>query len=957
VVSTPSADGTPEGEAISPTARPRGPWALRNWRVRSRLISLIAVPTVVALALGAVGVTSALGTAAAYGRSGTLATLARSVTATVADLQAEQAAAAAFVGAGRPEDRRYALTDARNRTDADAARVRRDAAEIDGAYAQTTRDRVRRAVFRLDALPALRSAVTTSLLPAAVATDRYAKAVTDLLAVDDEISQDSADPALSASVRALGALSRSKSALATQRSLLTAALLARDLPPGGLDSLNRAVADRASNEEQFRVAATVTQSQDLDDVVAGADVDQTSAILSQVTASGGAAVRDGGPSSEAWDAAVTGTVDKVRAVEAGLLDSIGARAGELRSGQVRQAWTAGIVAVAVLLIVLATTITVARSLVRPLRALRTGALAVARDRLPEIVSRLGRQDPESVDTEVAPIAVHSTDEIGEVARSFDEVHREAVRLAGAEARRRVQTSALFVNLSRRTQSLVDRQLALIDDLEQGEDDAGRLGSLFQLDHLATRMRRNGENLLVLGGQEPMRRWNRVMPLLDVIRAAVSEVEHYARVEVGEVPPLFVVEPAVSDLVHLLAELLENATAFSARSTRVRVEVTAVPGGSALVEIADHGIGLEVDQVAELNARLADPAEIDAEVSRRMGLYVVARLAARQDVRVRLRAGEHGGAVASVVLGGRVVTPGEPREPAPAEQEPPAGERSDGSWIGERWNRAVSTPGPGPDSWFGSAPLAAGGPAGGAAGGNPSRHTEPVPERSFTPSATVLTPIADGTTSAGLPQRRPGANEVPGAFPTGPAASNDPAVPAGPSVSRGPAARNGVEPADRPGPTRPDPTRSGPVPADPPAPLGAASSDRSPAAVRHRYAGYQQGRVRGRVEAVPRGGFAGSWAAATPVVTPTAAGTTPSGLPRRRPGDNYVPGALRAAPEPVGAGKPGPETPGPETDEHPTTGPAPAPTLGEAWDRSADAVRQRYAAQQQGRRRGMEAVRR
>jgi hypothetical protein len=177
------------------------------------------------------------------------------------------------------------------------------------------------------------------------------------------------------------------------------------------------------------------------------------------------------------------------------------------------------------------------------------------------------------------------------------------------------------------------------------------------------------------------------------------------------------------------------------------------------------------------------------------------------------------------------------------------------------------------------------------------------------------------------------------------------------VSGGPAARNGVEPADRPGPTRPDPTRSGPVPADPPAPLAAASSDRSPAAVRHRYAGYQQGRVRGRVEAVPRGGFAGSWAAATPVVTPTAAGTTPSGLPRRRPGDNYVPGALRAAPEPVGAGKPGPETTGPETDEHPTTGSAPAPTPGEAWDRSADAVRQRYAAQQQGRRRGMEAVRR
>jgi len=171
---------------------------------------------------------------------------------------------------------------------------------------------------------------------------------------------------------------------------------------------------------------------------------------------------------------------------------------------------------------------------------------------------------------VWPIGVTSTDEIGEVARAFDQVHREAVRLAADEAMLRGNLNAMFINLSRRSQSLIERQLSLIDSLEQSEQDSGRLSSLFRLDHLATRMRRNSENLLVLAGHEVTRRWSQPVPLVDVLRAAISEIEQYERVVFNVQPGIVVVGQAVNDVVHLVAEIVENATTFSPEDTQVYV---------------------------------------------------------------------------------------------------------------------------------------------------------------------------------------------------------------------------------------------------------------------------------------------------------------------------------------------------------------------------------------------------
>ena len=237
---------------------------------------------------------------------------------------------------------------------------------------------------------------------------------------------------------------------------------------------------------------------------------------------------------------------------------------------------------------------------------------------------------------MAPIDVLSVDEIGQVARAFNQVHSEAVRLAGNEAMLRNSFNAMFVNLSRRSQSLIERLVRMIDSLEQNEGDPERLSSLFAMDHLVTRMRRNSENLLLLAGHESARKWSDPVPLADVARAAVSEIEQYSRVTMKIQPGIAVTGQAVSDVVHLLAEVIENATIFSAKDTPVHIAAQELSSGGMLIEVSDNGVGIPEARLAEMNWRLDNPPVMDVSVSRHMGLFAVARLAERHGVRVRLR---------------------------------------------------------------------------------------------------------------------------------------------------------------------------------------------------------------------------------------------------------------------------------------------------------------------------------
>ncbi|MGZ3143960.1 ATP-binding protein [Lentzea chajnantorensis] len=291
---------------------------------------------------------------------------------------------------------------------------------------------------------------------------------------------------------------------------------------------------------------------------------------------------------------------------------------------------------------------IGRYLLRSLSELRHSALDVAHHHLPQVVAAI-RADRQP-DTTIEPVPVHTSEEFGQLARAFDAVHEQAIRSAVEQSSMRSGMKNIFVNLSRRSQGLVERQLKLMEELERHEENPEQLANLFKLDHLATRMRRNNENLMVLSGTDVARRFHQPVALADVLRAAASEIEHYQRVVVKSTPSVEIVGYAASDLVRLVAELLDNATAFSAPSTQVVIGSRLDQQGAVLIEVADQGIGMGPAELAEANDRLSSGTEEDVPVSRQMGLFVVGRLAGRHGITVRLRsAGEGGEGLRAFVL--------------------------------------------------------------------------------------------------------------------------------------------------------------------------------------------------------------------------------------------------------------------------------------------------------------------
>ena len=357
---------------------------------------------------------------------------------------------------------------------------------------------------------------------------------------------------------------------------------------------------------------------------------------------------------KAWYAAASEKLDGMQSAELGLAQDAIDRAQSLHSGAGESALLIAVSVVVVLLVVLIAALLVARSLAVPLRRLRAAALDIATSQLPDRMRRLSETPDAVADLQVAPIDVLTSDEIGQVARAFDQVHAEAVRLAGNEAVLRTSLNAMFVNLSRRSQTLIERVARTVDSLEQAEDNPDRLSSLFSIDHMVTRMRRNSENLLLLAGHEGARKWSDPVSVADVGRAATSEIEHYSRVVLNIQPGVAVIGTAVSDIVHLLAELIENATLYSPSDTTVRVSGHELPSGGVLVEITDKGIGIPEERLAEMNWRLQSTPAIDVSVSRHMGLFAVARLAERHGVQVRLRPANPQGVSALVWLPDTVI---------------------------------------------------------------------------------------------------------------------------------------------------------------------------------------------------------------------------------------------------------------------------------------------------------------
>ncbi|RSN69987.1 nitrate- and nitrite sensing domain-containing protein [Actinomadura sp. WAC 06369] len=359
------------------------------------------------------------------------------------------------------------------------------------------------------------------------------------------------------------------------------------------------------------------------------------------------AVAESGEAGRLWRTTVDSNLTRLRGLELSLAANAEQRAEPISDRIIMRVVLAGALGVLALVASLVIAVWVARSIIRELARLRREAIDLADVRLPDVVARLRRGENVDVAAEAPPLAFAAR-EIDEVGEAFNAARRTAIQEAVAEATLRRNVSEVFVNLARRSQTLLHRQLKLLDAMERRIEEPDDLEDLFRVDHLATRMRRHAEGLIILSGRPPGRGWRTPVAVVDVARAAASEVEDYTRVNVAPMTGAAVVGPAVADVIHLLAELIENATVFSPPHTTVQVHGQAVAHGYS-IEVEDRGLSMDDAALAAANERLATAEEFDLSDSGRLGLFVVGRLARRHGVRVTLRTSPYGGMTAIVLL--------------------------------------------------------------------------------------------------------------------------------------------------------------------------------------------------------------------------------------------------------------------------------------------------------------------
>jgi signal transduction histidine kinase len=360
-----------------------------------------------------------------------------------------------------------------------------------------------------------------------------------------------------------------------------------------------------------------------------------------------------GITAKGWDIAAGNVLAELATLNDQATDRYQDRVRPVALGVIAQAVIAGSLGLIALLVSLFLSVRVGRGLVRDLRQLRLEAHEASGVRLPSVMRRLSAGEQVDVETEV-PRLEYDKNELGEVGQALNTLQRAAVEAAVRQAELRAGVSEVFVNLARRSQVLLHKQLTLLDTMERRTDDTEELADLFRLDHLTTRMRRHAEGLVILSGAAPSRQWRKPVQLMDVVRAAVAEVEDYERIEVRRLPRVAVTGPAVADLTHLVAELLENATVFSPPHTAVQVLGERVANGFTL-EIHDRGLGMAADALLDANLRLAETPEFELSDTDRLGLFVVSRLAKRQNVRVSLQPSPYGGTTAVVFLPDALLT--------------------------------------------------------------------------------------------------------------------------------------------------------------------------------------------------------------------------------------------------------------------------------------------------------------
>ncbi|MGX7825549.1 nitrate- and nitrite sensing domain-containing protein [Actinokineospora sp. 24-640] len=676
-------------------------WRLRNWRLRTKLIGVLMVPVITAIALGVLRASNELDRAQTFDDAAISVTATLDVVALVHDLQSERNLVVAYVAGGRSGDT-GPMQGQIQRTNAALARLNQAVENV-----RTTRgDLLVSLRDRLGAIESVRNAAQTSRYPDVGVYRSYTGLLETVLSAGAEFTSSLVQSEISRLGAASLAIVEAKEFLGRQNATLTVAAQRDAFPPGFLDQTRAADASFSASVANFRANASSAEAQFFSDTYTGAEVDSRERLKLTAISRAERGLPLGVNINE-LNASARAASEAMRKVEISLLEKLRGRASDAADQALANAWRDAAIVLLAILAAMIVTFVVARSLLVPLRVLRRDALDVANRRLPETVQRiLADPDPvEAAKNAVEPVPVFTREETGQLARSFDAVHDQAVRMATEQALLRDNINSIFVNLSRRSQTLVERQLALIDRLEQDEQDPDQLASLFELDHLATRMRRNSESLLVLSGSGLSRQLSRPVPAVEVVGAAVSEVEQYARIEVLSAPEIAVQGRAVSDLVHLIAELLDNATSFSEPDKNVYVRMAITRKKELAIQITDSGVGMSADEIDSANTRLADPPDLDVAVTRRMGLYVVARLAKRHDIKVRLRENEdiEGGLIARITVPAALVhtTPGASAQPTmtslsmpslPALPSAPATPSGGMSMRGEAGDTAVKASG-------------------------------------------------------------------------------------------------------------------------------------------------------------------------------------------------------------------------------------------------------------------------
>ncbi|MEU5039209.1 sensor histidine kinase [Streptomyces rubiginosohelvolus] len=630
-------------------------------------------------------------------------------------VQDERRQTLVFLADPRASDALPVLMGQRAATDRIVGEVRENAREQDVRDSLSAADssRLDAILSAVDGLEALRESVEKRTISRAKALDFYNGLVDPSyrflngLHTLQNVSMDK-------QMRALVGISRAREMLSRQDALIASGLIAGRFTTAELRRISGLVAQRELLYEVSLENLPASERRRVEQFWGSPDTEPLR-TAEDALIEAGPTKSPGAVDADRWEDAAVPVLDRLAGDSTEMGNRFQDRAEPAAYRVLAQAGIAGILGFLALIVSIFVSVRIGRELVRDLSRLRKDAHEVSGVRLPSVMRRLAAGEQVDVETE-APHLSYEPDEIGQVGQALNTLQRAAVEAAVKQADMRRGVSEVFVNLARRNQVLLHRQLTLLDAMERRTENSDELADLFRLDHLTTRMRRHAEGLVILSGAAPSRQWRKPIQLMDVVRAAVAEVEDYERIEVRRLARIGVGGPAVADLTHLIAELLENATVFSPPHTAVQVHGERVSNGFTL-EIHDRGLGMAPEVLLDANLRLAETPDFELSDTDRLGLFVVSRLAQRQNVRVSLQKSPYGGTTAVVFIPAALLTD------APDTH-------GTGFRLDRRAERAIGS---------GRSPEAAPGAPGTAPGG----------ERRVNGRSAVLSPVPTGLTGPGV----------------------------------------------------------------------------------------------------------------------------------------------------------------------------------------------------------------